>query len=413
MRPSPLFPPAANPWLEDMTEVREIVASRPVSVLRGWLAVGSVTAGTFTVVTSEMLPVGLLTPIGSALRVSEGRAGLALTVTGLVAAVSAPVVTAALGRLERKLVLCGLMAVLALGNLGAAAAPTFGVLIGARVLVGVGMGGVWAIAASLAARLVPARSVAAATSLVFSGVAVASVLGIPAGTFLGALAGWRITFVAAAAVALLVLVAMAALLPPLPAIETMALGGVLRLTGQSGLRVALLVVAFLVTGHFAAYTYVRPVLEEVTGVGARTIGTLLLVYGIAGVAGNFAAGAAAARTPRQTLIVIGSILAGAAIALPVLGASPPRAVALMIVWGLSYGGVSVSTQSWVFAASPQHREGASALFAGVFNAAIALGSLIGGLAADGIGLAAALWLGGALAVVAVLVASFGPVAPRP
>ncbi|MFF7941307.1 MFS transporter [Nocardia gamkensis] len=396
-----------------MTEVREIVASRPVSVLRGWLAVGSVTAGTFTVVTSEMLPVGLLTPIGSALRVSEGRAGLALTVTGLVAAVSAPVVTAALGRLERKLVLCGLMAVLALGNLGAAAAPTFGVLIGARVLVGVGMGGVWAIAASLAARLVPARSVAAATSLVFSGVAVASVLGIPAGTFLGALAGWRITFVAAAAVALLVLVAMAALLPPLPAIETMALGGVLRLTGQPGLRVALLVVAFLVTGHFAAYTYVRPVLEEVTGVGARTIGTLLLVYGIAGVAGNFAAGAAAARTPRQTLIVIGSILAGAAIALPVLGASPPRAVALMIVWGLSYGGVSVSTQSWVFAASPQHREGASALFAGVFNAAIALGSLIGGLAADGIGLAAALWLGGALAVVAVLVASFGPVAPRP
>ncbi|MFI9409647.1 MFS transporter [Nocardia gamkensis] len=396
-----------------MTEVREIVAVRPVSVLRGWLAVGSVTAGTFTVVTSEMLPVGLLTPIGSALRVSEGRAGLALTVTGLVAAVSAPVVTAALGRLERKLVLCGLTAVLALGNLGAAAAPTFGVLIGARVLVGIGMGGVWAIAASLAARLVPARSVTAATSLVFSGVAVASVLGIPAGTFLGALAGWRITFVAAAAVALLVLVAMAALLPPLPAIETMALGGVLRLTGQPGLRVALLVVAFLVTGHFAAYTYVRPVLEEVTGVGARTIGTLLLVYGIAGVAGNFAAGAAAARAPRKTLIVIGSILAGAAIALPVLGASPPRAVALMIVWGLSYGGVSVSTQSWVSAASPQHREGASALFAGVFNAAIALGSLIGGLAADGIGLAAALWLGGALAVVAVLVASFGPVEPRP
>jgi predicted MFS family arabinose efflux permease len=275
------------------------------------------------------------------------------------------------------------------------------------------MGGVWAIAASLAARLVPARSVTAATSLVFSGVAVASVLGIPAGTFLGALAGWRITFVAAAAVALLVLVAMAASLPPLPAIEAMALGGVLRLTRQPGLRVALLVVTFLVTGHFAAYTYVRPVLEEVTGVEARTIGTLLLVYGIAGVAGNFAAGAAAARTPRKTLIVIGSILAGAAIALPVLGASPPQAVALMIVWGLSYGGVSVSTQSWVFAASPQHRDGASALFAGVFNGAIALGSLIGGLAADGIGLAAALWLGGALAVVAVLVASFGTVAPRP
>nr|WP_280313022.1 MFS transporter [Nocardia abscessus] len=172
-----------------MTQVQELVAQPPVSAIRGWLGVAAVTAGTFTVVTSEMLPVGLLTPIGAALRVSEGSAGLALTVTGLVAAVSAPLLTAALGRIERRVVLCGLMAVLALGNLGTAWAPTFGVLMGARVLVGVGMGGVWALAASQAARLVPARSVTAATSLVFSGVAVASVLGIPAGTVLGAVAG--------------------------------------------------------------------------------------------------------------------------------------------------------------------------------------------------------------------------------
>ncbi|MFI5537924.1 MFS transporter [Nocardia sp. NPDC051900] len=390
-----------------MTHVREVVASQPVSSLRGWLGVGAVAAGTFTVVTAEMLPVGLLTPIGSALRVNEGRAGLALTVTGLVAALAAPLVTATLRRVERKVVLCGLLALLALGNLGAAAAPTFGVLIGARVLVGVGMGGVWAIAASLAARLVPARSVAAATSLVFSGVAVASVLGIPAGTFLGALAGWRIAFVAAACLAVLVLAALAVLLPRLPATETSALRGVLRLSRQPGLRIALLVVAFLVTGHFTAYTYVRPALEGATGVDAETLGALLLIYGIAGVAGNFGAGAAAARAPRKTLTAISSILAATTIALPVLGASLPGAVVLMIVWGVSYGGVSVSTQSWVFAAAPQAKEGASALFAGVFNAAIALGSLTGGLAADAIGVAAAMWLGGTLALMAVPVAALG------
>ncbi len=413
MRPSPLFPPAAGVCLEYMTQVREVVATRPISALRGRLGVGALTAATFTVVTSEMLPVGLLTPIGAALRVSEGRAGLALTVTGLVAALSAPLVTAALRRVERKVVLCGLMAVLALGNLGTACAPGFGVLIGARVLVGVGMGGVWAIAASLAARLVPARSVATATSLIFSGVAVASVLGIPAGTVLGALAGWRMAFVAAACLALAVLWAMAALLPRLPATEALPLRGVLRLTRQRGLRVALLVVAFLVTGHFAAYTYVRPVLEEVTGVAAAAVGTLLLVYGIAGVAGNFAAGAAAARTPRKTLVVIGSILAAAAIALPVLGGSFPQAIVLMIVWGVAYGGVSVTTQTWVFAAAPQAKEGASALFAGVFNAAIALGSLTGGVAADVIGVAAAMRLGGTLAVVAVIVAALGNGMRRP
>ncbi|WP_159838632.1 MFS transporter [Nocardia sp. CY41] len=346
-----------------MTQVEEVVARRQISALRGALGVAAVTAGTFTVVTSEMLPVGLLTPIGAALRVTEGRAGLALTVTGSIAALSAPLVTAMLRRVERRLVLCGLMAVLALGNLGTACAPGFSVLIGARVLVGVG--------------------------------------------FLGALAGWRMVFVAAACLALAVLVAMAALLPRLPATEALPLRDVLRLTRQPGLRVALLVVAFLVTGHFAAYTYVRPVLEEVSGVDAATIGTLLLVYGVAGVAGNFAAGAVAARTPRGTLVAIGSILAAAAIALPAPGASLTQVVVLMIVWGVSYGGVSVSTQSWVFAASPQAKEGASALFAGVFNAAIALGSLTGGVAADEIGVAAAMWLGGTLAVVAVLIAALG------
>lgn len=109
----------------------------------------------------------------------------------------------------------------------------------------------------------------------------ASVLGVPAGTYLGALAGWRAAFLAAAGLGAVVLVASAFLLPRLPAERTVPLGGVLRLTRDPRLRTGLLVVGFLVTGHFAAYTYVRPVLEDVTGVGAGTIGALLLVYGIA------------------------------------------------------------------------------------------------------------------------------------
>lgn len=417
-----MFPSSAHTWLGVMTEVQEVASGTATqrnsttqrnSALRGWLGVGAVTAGTFTVVTSEMLPVGLLTPIGDALRVSEGVAGLSLTVTGLVAAVSAPVLTAVLGRFDRRFVMCVLMAVLALGNLGAAWSPNFGVMLGARVLVGIGMGGVWAIAASLTTRLVPARSVGAATSLVFSGVAVASVLGIPAGTYMGALAGWRVAFLAAAGLASLVLIAMAVLLPRLPAAQVVPLGGVFRLLRQPQLRTGLLVVAFLVTGHFAAYTYIRPVLEQVTGVGAATIGTLLLVYGIAGVVGNFGAGAAAARTPRTTLVALSTTLAATVFLVPALGGSLALAALLMVVWGLSYGGVSVSTQSWIFAASPDAREGASSLFAGVFNAAIALGSLAGGLAADALGVTSVMWLGGALAVAALSTAAFGSVPGSP
>ncbi|QBS40512.1 MFS transporter [Nocardia sp. CS682] len=399
-----------------MTQVEEIASPAPAardSALRGWLGVAAVTGATFTVVTSEMLPVGLLTPISATLRVSEGAAGLSLTATGLVAALSAPLLTAALGRTDRRLVLCALLAVLTVGNVGAAWAPNFAVMMGARVLVGVGIGGVWAIAASMAARLVPPKSVGTATALVYSGVAVASVIGVPAGTYIGALAGWRAAFLVIAGLAVVLLVAIAVLLPRLTATQAVPLRDTLRLTREPQLRTALLVVAFLVTGHFAAYTYIRPLLEKVTGIGASAIGTLLLVYGIAGVLGNFGSGAAGVRNPRRTLITIGIPLAVTVLLIPALGGSLWLAVVLMVVWGLSYGGVSVTSQNWAFAAAPDAREAASSLNAGVFNAAIALGALVGGRTADAFDVTSAMWLGGALVLIALTIAAVSrPAAAR-
>ncbi|WP_238782810.1 MFS transporter [Streptomyces monomycini] len=373
----------------------------------GWPAVGVLAAATFTVVTSEMLPVGLLTPIGGGLGVTDGTAGLTLTVAGVVAALGAPVLTLAVGRADRRVVLCGLMAMLAAANLLAAWAPDFGVMLAARVLVGLGMGGVWALAAGLAVRLVAARSVAAATSLIFSGVAAASVLGVPMGTLIGQLGGWRAAFVVVGVLAALVTGALAVLLPPLPAEGAVRLGGVLRLFRDARVRTGLVVVALLVGGHFAAYTYVRPVLEEVSGVGPGVISTLLLVYGVAGVAGNFAGGAGAGRSPRGTLVVISAVLAGAVLLVPVLGVGVPGAAALLAVWGLAYGGVSVSTQTWLMVVAPEAREAASALFVAVFNAAIALGAFGGGRVADGWGISAVLWSGGALAVGALVAVGVG------
>ncbi|MGW2405677.1 MFS transporter [Streptomyces sp. NPDC001739] len=372
-------------------------------------------AATFTVVTSEMLPVGLLTPIGRELRVSDGTAGLTLTVTGLVAAVAAPVLTLLVGRRDRRAVLAALMATLTVANLLAAYAPNIVVLLVARVLVGLGMGGVWAIAAGLAVRLVPAHRVAAATSLIFSGVAAASVLGVPAGTSLGELGGWRAAFVGMAAVCAVVALALVVLLPPLPETAAVRLAGVFGLLRGAPVRTGLMLVTLLVTGHFAAYTYVRPVLEDVAGVQPGQISTLLLAFGLAGLAGNFAAGAGAARSPRATLMVICGVLAGTVLLVPLLGrgagvAGPAALMAvggLLAVWGLSYGGVSVSTQTWLMAAAPGAREAASALFVAVFNGAIALGAFLGGRAADSWGPTGVMWLGGALAAGALVTAGVG------
>lgn len=375
----------------------------------GWPAVGALAAGTFTVVTSEMLPVGLLTPIGRDLGVSDGTAGLTVTVTGMVAALAAPVLTLLIGRRDRRTVLAALMGTLTVANLLAVYAPNVAVLLVARVLVGLGMGGVWAIASGLAVRLVPERRVAAATSLIFSGVAAASVLGVPAGALVGELGGWRAAFAAMAGVCTVVLVALVVLLPLLPAPGAVRLGGVLGLLRRPPLRTGLVLVALLVTGHFAAYTYVRPVLETVAGARPGQVGTVLLAFGVAGLAGNFLAGAGAARAPRATLLAICAVLTAAVLLVPPMGhaAGVLGAAALVAVWGLAYGGVSVSTQTWLMAAAPDAREAASALFVAVFNAAIALGALIGGLAADGWGTGGVIGLGGGLAAGALLAAALG------
>ncbi|MEU2184943.1 MFS transporter [Streptomyces thermolilacinus] len=381
------------------------VSERPAK--GGWPGVVAVAAGTFTVVTSEMLPVGLLTPISGSLDVSEGTAGLTLTVTGLVAALAAPLVTAAVGRIDRRVVLCSLMVLLAAANVLAAWSPDFTVMMAARVLIGVGMGGVWSLAGGLAVRLVPAGSVGPATSAIFSGIAIASGVGVPAGAYLGELAGCREAFLAVAGLAVLVAVAMAVPLPPLPAGNAVALGGVLRLLGNPRVATGLALVALLVTGHFTAYTYVRPVLEEVSGVPASMIGTLLLVYGIAGIAGNFAAGARVGRSLRGTLLVICAALAASVLLGPLLGLSVAGAAILLVVWGLAYGGVSVSAQTWLALAAPEAREGATSLFVGVFNGAIALGAFAGGLVVNGSGPRSVLLLGGALSLGALLVVLLG------
>lgn len=379
--------------------------TRPVaSALPG--AVFAVAAATFTVVTSEMLPVGLLTPIADTLRVASGTAGLAVTLPGFVAALAAPLLPVAIRGADRGTALVGLLLLLAAGNALSAAAPHLTVLLAARLLVGVSIGGIWAVAAALPARLAPATP-GRATSVVFSGIAVASVAGVPAGTVVGDLFTWRIAFAAVAVLALLVAVVLAVALPPLPPDAVLRLGGLTALLRLPRLRLALLTVLFLVGGHFAAYTYVRPTLERVSA----PVGMLLLGYGLAGVLGTFLAGAAAPRRPRRTLLTLVTALTATLLALAPGVGGTGVASALSLGWGLSYGGVSITAQSWVTAAAPEAREGGPALFAGVFNVAIALGSLSGGLATDHWGVAGALWWGAGLAAAALALACAARVHP--
>jgi predicted MFS family arabinose efflux permease len=388
-------------------EVGQVARTAERAGVRRWVAVVTISLGTFLLVTAEQLPVGLLTPVGADLRVTDGVAGLMVTVPGIVAAVSALLVPVLVGRLDRRVLLGALMALMTLANALSALAPTYPVLLGSRVLVGVAIGGFWAVAGGLATRLVPEADVPRATALIFGGVAAANVLGVPIGTLLGEFAGWRVAFGALGALAAVVLVALFALLPPLVADRPLRPGVLLAQLRNRGVAAGILVTLLVVTGHFAAYTFVSPVLQERAGIPVALVGPLLLGFGAAGIIGNFVAGAAVARRLHRTVLGIVLALALVLALHALLDAGTTGGIALLLLWGLAYGGVSVSLQSWMIAAAPRAVEAATALWVSVFNLAIGLGALVGGLVVDRTALVGVLWLAAALFLLAALVVRAG------
>ncbi|MFD4656783.1 MFS transporter [Kitasatospora sp. NPDC058444] len=384
-----------------------------------WSPVLAVALATFTVVSSEMMPVGLLTPMSHSLGVTDGVTGLSLTVTGLIAAVLSPFAPRLVGPRDRRTVLVAFMLLLGVANAVTALAPDFAVLAAGRILLGAAMGVVWGLAASLGPRLADGPRLPLAMTLIFSGVSIASVLGVPLGTYLAALLDWRAAFWALALLGAASAAVLATTLPALPAPtaptaqESGRLGGLAGVRYHRGVAAGIAITALVVLGHFAGYTYVRPVLEADAGLSSGVIAACLLVYGLAGVAGNFTLGPLAGRRPKTAVALA---LGGVALAAALLAYAGGVVTVLLVlvVWGASYGGVSVATQTWVRLAAPARVEASAAIWAGVFNASIALGSLAGGLVVDRAGNRAALLTAAGLAALGLLLTLLSrPGAGRP
>ncbi|WP_370962316.1 MFS transporter [Amycolatopsis sp. cg9] len=361
-----------------------------------WPAVLAVTVGIFAIVTTEILPIGLLTPIAAGFGVTAGTAGWTMTVPGLVAAAAAPVVTVAIGRADRRLVLAALMLLLAVAGFLAAAAPAYWVLLAARFLVGLVIGGFWSVGAGLAPRLVGPAAAARATAVIFSAVPLGSVLGVPLGTFLGQLAGWRTAFLVLGLLSLGTAAALLAFTPSLPPEGTTrpsVLKGLLR---RREVRSGLIVTFLVVLAHFGTYTYLTPLLRE--AVRPAVLSAYLLVYGVAGIGGTFLAGAS--RRPRAAFAVAAAAIGAAVFVLPHVGAA--CALAALVVWGAAYGAVPVCSQWWFSRAAPDAPEAATVLFTASFQATISAGALAGGFVVDAVSVPAVMTCGGVAAVLAAL-----------
>lgn len=370
---------------------------------RGWLSVTSVALGSFVLVLSEFLPIGLLPAIADDLDVGIGTAGLMVVATGLVGAVAAPVVTVLTSRLDRRVVLVSLTVLLVVADGLAAIAPSFWVLLIARMLLGVGIGGFWAIGAGIAGRLVRPELTIRATSLITAGVSVATVVSLPLGALVSSLASWRLGFVIGGALGVVALVLQLAMLPRIPAqqrVRFATLGSLLRVPRA---RVGLIAAAFVFAAQFAAYTYIAPYLQQLVGVGPDTVTIALLVFGVAGIVGNFAAGFTLDRSVLATIGASKFVLAAAVVLLPLLAHSVVGVFVLLVVWGLVWGALPLGMQTWMSTASPAGSETGLALFVTTIQLAIAAGSVLGGAAVSSFGLAADFWLAGGVAIVGAVV----------
>ncbi|SMF89677.1 Predicted arabinose efflux permease, MFS family [Azospirillum oryzae] len=348
------------------------------------LAVVALSLGTFAFVSTELMPIGILPQMADGVGVSLGQAGFLVTGFAMLVAIAATPLTAATRRWNRKWLMLSLLLACTLGNVLTYFAQTYAVLLASRLIVAAAIGIFWSTAASMAVRIVPEKHAVRATSAVYGGLALASVLGIPAGTFLGNYAGWRIVFVALAVLSLAVFIKMWLTLPNLAATHDGKHSTVAQAWREPPLRAAVYVTALIMTANFLAFTYIAPFLEKITGFGTSWIGGLLLAYGAAGLVGNFGIGPIMARGYRPTLFVTMIVLIASIAALSFAGTNRGLVIALLLVWGAAYTALPVLMQTWVFkaAANLNGPEAPSSLYVSAYNGAIAAGAFVGGVIVD-------------------------------
>ncbi|MFJ2819440.1 MFS transporter [Streptomyces sp. NPDC087294] len=335
---------------------------------------------TFVVVTTELLPVGLLTPIGDDLGVTDSRVGLLVTVYAFTVGLTAAPLTHATAGWPRRRLHLTVSAVFSLGTVLCATAPNYPVLAIGRFLCGTVHGVFWSIVAGYAAALAPPGRQARATAVVFAGNSAALVLGVPLGTVLGGAVGWRGAFCATAALGLGTLAAARRFLPDVPhrrvPPRASGLGGALRLPGLRGMVAA---TALLVLGHFTVYTYVTPLLRDAAAFGTAATSALLALYGLAGFLGTWLSGVLGDRRPHTVLLSTIALLAGS---LVLLGAGirlRPLAVAAVALWGIAFAALPVTLQSNVLRLGADAPDAASSWYVSAFNLGIGAGALTGGL----------------------------------
>ncbi|MBD5769988.1 MFS transporter [Marinomonas sp. SM2066] len=376
------------------------------------LALWALTLSAFAIGTTEFVIVGLIPTIANDLSVNLPSAGLLVSLYALGVAVGAPVLTALTRTLNRKWLLIGLMSLFILGNMLAWAAPGYNSLIVARILTGLAHGVFFSIGSTIATRSVPKEKEASAIALMFTGLTVALVTGVPLGTWIGQHFGWRATFLVVSALGLIAMIGSAILVP-----NNLKQSPSASLVKQMSVLVKprlLLVYAMTAVGYggtFVAFTFLASILESVSGFPSSAIGLIMLVYGVSVAIGNIWGGKMADRIgPISALSYIFLALAAVLVLFYFTAPYPWLALVTVLLWGaFAFGnvpGLQVYVVQIAERETPHAVDVASGLNIAAFNVGIALGALIGGHIVDQYRLIDTAWVGAVIVLVALALTCF-------
>ncbi|WP_115552660.1 MFS transporter [Xanthomonas arboricola] len=392
----------ANTLTTDTAKPDAVVAPRQT-----WSAVGSMSLCVALLIASEFMPVSLLTPIAADLHASAGMAGQAISISGLFAVIASLLIAPLSSRLNRRHVLLGLSAVMLLSLLLIASAHSFGMLMVARALLGITIGGFWALSTATVMRIMPEHAVPKALGIVFIGNAVATAFAAPLGSYLGAIIGWRGVFWGMVPLVLLAIAWQWRSLPSMPAQGASSLRDIASLLKRRYVARAMLAVMLGFAGAFSAFTYFRPFLETVAQVDVSQLSLLLLGLGLAGFVGTYAATALVAKRLFTLLSVLPAALGVVTLSM-LLGGHVLWAVAVaMIAWGTLNAAIPVAWSTWLSRCIKDAPESGGGLMVAAIQLSIMLGGALGGVLLDHLSIGATFIGASVLLLASSLVASNG------
>lgn len=372
------------------------------------LALLALTLSAFAIGTTEFVIVGLIPTMANDLQVSLPSAGLLVSLYALGVAIGAPVLTALTGKWNRKSVLLGVMSLFVIGNLLAWQAPGYPTLVVARILTGLAHGVFFSIGSTIATGLVPKEKAASAIAIMFTGLTVALVTGVPLGTYIGQQFGWQSTFLIVALLGLIALLGSMLLVPRnLPQPPATKLVAQLKVLTQPRLLLVYAITALGYGGTFTAFTFLAPILEQVSGFSTHMISLIMLVYGVSVAVGNLWGGKLADKMgPIKALTLIFTGLAAILLVFNITAFNPLAAVATILIWGaFAFGnvpGLQVYVVKLAERYTPDAVDVASGLNIAAFNVGIALGAWGGGMIVAQAGLMHTPWVGALVVLVALL-----------